>query len=94
MGKGIRKPAATPDIARVSLSELIHEHVGVAIETAVHEERTWRSAPGPMSATSASRLSQRDEAADAHGPERAADAQRPARDALRGNVPASVESEN
>jgi transposase-like protein len=38
MGKGIRKPAATPDIERVSLSELIHEHVRVAIETAVHEE--------------------------------------------------------
>ena len=38
MGKGIRKPAVTPDIERVSLSELIHEHVRVAIETAVHEE--------------------------------------------------------
>jgi transposase-like protein len=38
MGKGIRKPAATPDIERVSLGELIHEHVRVAIETAVHEE--------------------------------------------------------
>jgi len=38
MGKGIRKPAATPDIERVSLGELIHEHVRVAIETAIHEE--------------------------------------------------------
>ena len=38
MGKGIRKPAATPDIERISLGELIHEHVRVAIETAVHEE--------------------------------------------------------
>lgn len=38
MDKGIRKPAATPDIERVSLGELIHEHVRVAIETAVHEE--------------------------------------------------------
>ena len=38
MGKGIRKPAASPDIERVSLGELIHEHVRVAIETAVHEE--------------------------------------------------------
>ena len=38
MGKGIRKPAATPDIEQVSLGELIHEHVRVAIETAVHEE--------------------------------------------------------
>jgi transposase-like protein len=38
MGKGSRKPAATPDIEQVSLGELIHEHVRVAIETAVHEE--------------------------------------------------------
>ncbi len=38
MGKGIRKPAATPDIEGVSLGELIHEHVRVAIETAIHEE--------------------------------------------------------
>jgi transposase-like protein len=38
MRKGIRKPAATPDIERVSLGELIHEHVRVAIESAVHEE--------------------------------------------------------
>src|SRR5260370_1432940 len=38
MGKRYRKPAATPDIERVSLGELIHEHVRVAIETAIHEE--------------------------------------------------------
>jgi hypothetical protein len=36
--RSIRKPGATPDIERVSLGELIHEHVRVAIETAVHEE--------------------------------------------------------
>ncbi len=38
MGKGIRKPVAPHEIARVSLGELIHEHVREAIETAVHEE--------------------------------------------------------
>jgi transposase-like protein len=38
MDHGIRKPATLPDIERVSLGELIHQHVRVAIETAVHEE--------------------------------------------------------
>ena len=34
MGKGIRKPAG--ELEPVSLSELIHQHVRAAIETAVH----------------------------------------------------------
>ena len=38
MGKGIRKPTAAHELERVSLGELIHQHVRVAIETAVHEE--------------------------------------------------------
>jgi transposase-like protein len=38
MGKRIRKPAGTHEDKPVSLSELIHQHVRVAIETAVHEE--------------------------------------------------------
>jgi putative transposase len=38
MDNGISKSAAAPDIARVSLGELIHQHVRIAIETAVHEE--------------------------------------------------------
>jgi putative transposase len=38
MGKGIRKPAGAHEVTRVSLGELIHEHVRVAIETAVQEE--------------------------------------------------------
>ncbi len=38
MGQGTRKSAAAPDVERVSLGELIHEHVRVAIETAVQEE--------------------------------------------------------
>jgi transposase-like protein len=38
MGKGIRKPAGTQEHESVSLSELIHQHVRVAIEAAVHEE--------------------------------------------------------
>ena len=38
MGTGIRKPAAAHEPERVSLGELIHQHVRLAIETAVHEE--------------------------------------------------------
>ena len=38
MGKGIRKPAGAHEVTRVSLGELIHQHVRLAIETAVHEE--------------------------------------------------------
>ena len=38
MGKGIRKPGRPHELERVSLGELIHQHVRVAIETAVQEE--------------------------------------------------------
>src|SRR2546427_12392963 len=38
MGKGIRKRAGAHEVTRVSLGELIHQHVRVAIETAVQEE--------------------------------------------------------
>jgi hypothetical protein len=38
MGKGISKPVGAHEPAPVSLSELIHQHVRVAIETALHEE--------------------------------------------------------
>lgn len=38
MGKGIRKAAEAHEVKRVSLGELIHQHVRLAIETAVHEE--------------------------------------------------------
>lgn len=38
MGQGIRKPAGAHEVKRVSLGELIHQHVPIAIETAVHEE--------------------------------------------------------
>src|SRR5713226_4205532 len=38
MGKGISKPVGAPALEPVSLSELIHQHVRAAIETAVHEE--------------------------------------------------------
>ena len=38
MGKGISKPVGAHEPPPVSLSELIHQHVRVAIETAVHEE--------------------------------------------------------
>jgi putative transposase len=38
MDKRIRKPAAAHEPQRISLSELIHQHVQFAIETAVPEE--------------------------------------------------------
>ena len=38
MGKGIKDHAGAHEVERVSLSELIHQHVRVAIEAAVHEE--------------------------------------------------------
>ena len=38
MDKGIRKSATPHDVERISLGELIHQHVRVAIETAVREE--------------------------------------------------------
>src|SRR5882762_2365441 len=37
MGKGIKQEARAQELEPVSLSELIHQHVRVAIETAVHE---------------------------------------------------------
>jgi len=40
MGKGIRKPPVAHEPERVSLGELIHQHVRLATETAVHAE--WR----------------------------------------------------
>src|SRR5712691_9708693 len=38
MGKGIRKAAGAHEVKRVSLGELIHQHVRLAIEVAVQEE--------------------------------------------------------
>ena len=38
MGKGIREAVRAQELKPVSLSELIHHHVRVAIETAVQEE--------------------------------------------------------
>src|SRR3989475_7738930 len=38
MGKSIRKRAGVHEVASVSLGELIHQNVRIAIETAVHEE--------------------------------------------------------
>src|SRR5438874_6365203 len=38
MGKGIKEEARALELEPVSLSELIHQHVRAAIETAVHEE--------------------------------------------------------
>ena len=38
MGKRIKEPVGAHDVQSVSLSELIHQHVRIAIETAVREE--------------------------------------------------------
>jgi len=38
MGKSIRRAARAQDLEPLSLSELIHHEVRLAIETAVHEE--------------------------------------------------------
>jgi transposase-like protein len=38
MGKRIKEPAGAHELGPVSLSELIHQHVRVAIETAIREE--------------------------------------------------------
>src|SRR6266700_2906430 len=38
MAKGIKEDARAQELEPVSLSELIHQHVRVAIETAAHEE--------------------------------------------------------
>ncbi len=38
MRERIRKPAGAHELEPVSLGELIHQHVRIAIETAVHEE--------------------------------------------------------
>src|SRR5260370_41281415 len=38
MGKGIREPGASHESARTALGELIHQHVRLAIETAVRGE--------------------------------------------------------
>jgi transposase-like protein len=38
MGTSIREAARAQELGPLSLSELIHQHVRVAIETAVHEE--------------------------------------------------------
>src|SRR3989442_13086441 len=49
MGKGIRKPGASHESERIALGELIHQHVRLAIETAVHEElRAQRDPLGLM----------------------------------------------
>ena len=38
MGKGIKEDARAHELEPVSLGALIHQHVRIAIETAVHEE--------------------------------------------------------
>ena len=55
MGKGIRKPAGAHELEPGSLGELIHQHVRVAIETAVHEELLAALGAPPYERSSARR---------------------------------------
>jgi hypothetical protein len=50
MGKGIKEEARAQEREPVSLSELIHQHVRAAIETAVHEEVRAALGTSPTSA--------------------------------------------
>jgi transposase-like protein len=47
MGNGIKEPAGSHELKPVSLTELIHQYVSVAIETAVHEELRAALGTGP-----------------------------------------------
>jgi len=47
MGKDIKEDARARELEPVSLSELIHQHVRSAIETAVHEELRAALATAP-----------------------------------------------
>jgi Transposase, Mutator family len=55
MGKGISKSVAGHELEPVSLSELIHRQVRVAIETAVHEELRTALGAGPYERSDARR---------------------------------------
>jgi transposase-like protein len=55
MGKGISKPIGAHELEPVSLSELIHQHVRAAIETAVHEELRAALATAPYERSEARR---------------------------------------
>ena len=50
MGKGIKEEARAQEREPVSLSELIHQHVRAAIETAVHDELRAALGTSPTSA--------------------------------------------
>jgi putative transposase len=52
---GIRRPGRQQELERVSLGELIHQHVRVAIETAVHEELLAALGATPYERSSARR---------------------------------------
>jgi len=43
MGKSVRDGARAQDLESLSLSQLIHQHVRIAIETAVHEVAARRA---------------------------------------------------
>lgn len=47
MAKGISSSVGAHEVEPVSLSELIHQHIRIAIETAVHEELRASLAPTP-----------------------------------------------
>jgi len=85
MDERIRKPAAAPDLEGISLAELIHQHVRLAIETAVRQElQAALGATAYEPQRVSAWLPQRHQGADAHGTDRASRAHRPASDPVRG----------
>ena len=80
MGKGIRKPGRPHKLEGVSLGELIHQHVRVAIETAVREELLATLGATPYERSEARRGYRKwHQGTDADGTERAGRAHAAAR---------------
>jgi Transposase, Mutator family len=83
-GREPLRPGQRPNVERVSLGELIHQCVRGAIETAVHEELRATLGVQPYERHKARRgLSQRDEDAYIHWPERPPGTHGAARHAVR-----------
>ena len=85
MGERIRKRAGAREPEQVSLGELVHQHVRLAIETAVHEELRVALGVRSYERREGRRGPQRREGAHADGPERTGGAHGAPRSAVRRN---------
>ena len=70
MGKGISQPVGAHELEPVSLSELIHQHVRAAIETAAHEELRAALGASPYERSEVRRGYRNGIRADTHGTDR------------------------